>query len=300
MKVEKPLISFILITYNQENFVKDALDGAFAQTYSPMEIIIADDGSKDNTPKVIEQAIAEYKGPHKIIFHRGNPNVGIAQNVNNAMALAKGEYFIIAAGDDKSLPERAQRTYELFSQYPDLTCINFSSIPCDASLHPKYTSVESKSISVINIFDYLEFTDFVLWSGDARSIRRSLFDAFGPFTKGKDEDSALFMRGLLAGTVAHSQEIMSLRREHEQQVSRFKNIRKHVSENFVAQPMHDIDIAIQLGFISECTASQMRWKIRQADRILADQYYAAISTWYRVLYAKPVDLLRRLKNKLFK
>ena len=44
MKENKPLISFILITYNQEDFVRDALDGAFNQTYSPLEIIITDDG----------------------------------------------------------------------------------------------------------------------------------------------------------------------------------------------------------------------------------------------------------------
>lgn len=297
---DKPLISFILITYNQEKFVKDALEGAFSQTYSPMEIIIADDGSKDNTPNVIDQAIAEYKGPHKVIFHRGNPNVGIAQNMNNAMALAKGEYFILAAGDDKSLPERAQRTYELFSQYPDLTCINFRSVPCDAGLKTlvPIDSV-STSMSIINIHDYFEFSDFVIWSGDARSIRRSLYDVFGPFVKGPDEDSTLFIRGLLAGTVGHAQECMSLRRTHDQQVSNFKNIRKHISEDFVGQPMLDIDTALQKGLISERTASKMRWKVRCADRILADQYYEAISVWYRIIYSKPVKLLHRIKNKIF-
>lgn len=300
MKEDRPLISFILITYNQENFVKDALNGAFSQTYSPLEIIVADDGSKDNTAKVIEEAIAEYNGPHKVIFHRGNPNVGIAQNTNNAMALANGAFFMLAAGDDKSLPERAQRTYELFTQYPELTCINFNSIPCDASLHPLVKADnKSNSLSSINIHDYIELADFVLWSGDARSVRRSLYDAFGPFTKGKDEDSSLFIRGLLAGSVCHSQEYMSLRRIHEQQVSNFKNIRKHVSEDFVAQPMLDIDTALQYGLISERTASQMRWKVRHADRLLADQYYQAVSPWYRALYAKPVDILRRIKNKLF-
>ncbi len=300
MKNDNPLISFILATYNQEGFVKNALDGAFSQTYSPMEIIVADDGSKDNTARVIEKAISEYKGPHKVVFHQGNSNVGIAQNVNNAMALAKGEYFILAAGDDKSLPERALRTYELFTQFSDLTCINFNSVPCDVLLHP-LVKIENKSnsFSLINIHDYIELTDFVLWSGDARSVRRSLFDAFGPLTKGKDEDSSLFIRGLLAGSVCHSQEYMSLRRIHEQQVSNFKNIRKYTSDDFVAQPMLDIDTALHYGLISERTASQMKWKVRHADRLLADQYYQAVSPWYRVLYAKPVDILRRIKNKLF-
>jgi len=299
----KPLISFILITYNQENYVRDALDGAFSQTYSPLEIIIADDGSRDDTPKVIEEYIAGYNGPHKVTFHHNEKNVGIAQNVNNAMALAKGEYFILAAGDDKSLPERAQRTYEVFEQYPDMTCVNFSSIPCDSTLTPLPYSQEPTAlhnVSSINIYDYCEFEDFVLWSGDARAIRRSLYVSFGPMTRGKDEDSTYFFRGLLLGTVGHSQERLSFRRTHDQQVSNFKNIRKHSTEDFVGQPLLDAQTAVSAGLISLIAYNRFVYKVKRADRTLADQYYEAINGWYRLLYAKPVNLLRRLKNKLFR
>ena len=299
----KPLISFILITYNQENFVRDALDGAFAQTYSPLEIIIADDGSKDNTPKVIEEYIADYKGPHKVVFHHNEKNVGIAQNVNNAMALAQGEYFILAAGDDKSLPERARRTYEVFKQYPEMTCVNFNSIPCDSKLSPEYYNQDvnhGNIMSTINIYDYLEFKDFVLWSGDARSIRRSLYDTFGPMTKSKDEDSTYFFRGLLLGTVGHSQERLSYRRSHEQQVSNFSNIKKHKSEDFISQPILDSQLAKSLGLITSWLYLQIVYKIKCADRILADQYYEKTNHWYRLLYMNHVDLIRRLKNKIFK
>ena len=303
MKEHKPLISFILITYNQEDFVRDALDGAFNQTYSPLEIIIADDGSKDNTVKVIEDAIANYKGPHKVILHHNPKNVGIAQNINNAMAIASGEYFMLAAGDDKSLPERAQRTYEIFTQYPDITCINFTSIPCDANLQPmiKECSQEQvSSMSSINIYDYLEFTDFVLWSGDARSIRRSLYDTFGPLIKGKDEDSSYFFRGLLLGCAGHSQEYLSLRRYHDLQVSNYKNIKMHISDDFIGQPLLDIQKAVLSGIVQKRVADLFRYRIVQADRFLADQYYCATNRWYRVLYNQPVNLLRRLKNKIFK
>lgn len=303
MKKHKPLISFILITYNQEGFVRDALDGAFNQTYSPLEIIIADDGSKDNTVKVIEDTIADYKGPHKVILYHNLKNVGIAQNVNNAMAIASGEYFILAAGDDKSLPERAQRTYEIFTQYPDITCINFTSIPCDANLKPmikEHTPEQAIHLSSINMYDYLEFTDFILWSGDVRSIRRSLYDTFGPLIKGKDEDSTYFFRGLLLGCAGHSQEYLSLRRHHDLQVSNYKNIKKYISDDFIGQPLLDIQKATALGVVGKKIADQFTYRIIQADRFLADQYYYATNKWYRLLYYRPMNLLRRLKNKIFK
>lgn len=299
----KPLISFILITYNQEKFVLDALDGAFAQTYSPLEIIIADDGSIDNTPKVIEEYISANNGPHKVVFQHNEKNVGIAQNVNNAMSLAKGEYFIIAAGDDKSLPERAQRTYEIFKQYPEMTCMNFSSILCNFELKPypnHQDPITKHSISSININDYCEFEDFVLWSGDTRAIRRSLYDTFGPMTKGKDEDSTYFFRGFLLGTVGHSQECLSMRRTHSKQVSNYMNIKKHVKDDIIAQPILDAQIALSVGLITQTTYNRFLYKIKCADRILADQYYKATNGWYRILYAKPVDLFRRVKNKIFK
>lgn len=303
MDKQKPLISYILITYNQESFVQEALDGAFSQTYSPLEIIIADDGSKDNTTLVISEAIADYKGPHKVTFLHNEKNVGIAKNVNNAMAHANGEYFIIAAGDDKSLPERAQRTYEVFTRYPDMTCINFMSIPCDSNLQPlKAVSTVHpiNSLSSINIYDYLEFTDFVIWSGDTRSIRRSLYDTFGDLTKSKDEDSAYFFRGLLLGCVGHSQEPMSLRRNHELQVSRWTNIKKRTSMDFIAQPLLDTRNAVKIQIVTQEIADKFCYKIKCADRILADQYYFTTSIWYRLLYSTPVNIFRRIKNKLFR
>ena len=303
MDKQKPLISYILITYNQESFVREALDGAFSQTYSPLEIIIADDGSMDGTVQVISEMLEDYRGPHKVAFLHGGKNVGIAKNVNKAMANANGEYFIIAAGDDKSLPERAQRTYELFTQYPDMTCINFLSIPCDSNLQPLKalsTLCTVNSISSINIYDYLEFTDFVIWSGDTRSIRRSLYDIFGDLTKSKDEDSAYFLRGLLLGSVGHSQEAMSLRRTHELQVSRWRNIKKRTSLDFVSQPFLDVQNAVKLQVITQELADKFCYKIKCADRILADQYFYATNIWYRLLYSAPVNVFRRIKNKIFR
>jgi len=45
----KPLITFALFAYNQERFIREAVQGAFSQTYSPLEIIMSDDCSKDRT-----------------------------------------------------------------------------------------------------------------------------------------------------------------------------------------------------------------------------------------------------------
>lgn len=55
-----PLVSVCLIAYNQEKYVEKAIDSIFAQTYSPLEIILSDDCSTDNT-LIIIKALLNYK-----------------------------------------------------------------------------------------------------------------------------------------------------------------------------------------------------------------------------------------------
>ena len=49
----RPLITFALFAYNQEKYIEEAVQGAFLQTYSPLEIILSDDGSTDRTFEII-------------------------------------------------------------------------------------------------------------------------------------------------------------------------------------------------------------------------------------------------------
>lgn len=105
--MEKPLISFTIGCYNQEAFIREAVESAFAQTYSPLEIIISDDCSRDRTFEIVQQMAAAYQGPHQVRLNRNPANLGIGGNFSRAMALCQGELLVGAAGDDISVPERA-------------------------------------------------------------------------------------------------------------------------------------------------------------------------------------------------
>jgi hypothetical protein len=108
----RPLLSFIVVCYNQEAYIRAALAGAFAQTYSPLEIIIADDCSTDRTYEIVRQTVATYCGPHTVRVGRTPKNSGIGANLNLAMQMARGEFIIGSAGDDVSLPERTEVIYQ--------------------------------------------------------------------------------------------------------------------------------------------------------------------------------------------
>jgi glycosyltransferase involved in cell wall biosynthesis len=103
-----PLVSFIIFSYNQEDFIHDAINGALAQTYEPLEIIISDDCSMDNTFEIIKNETNDYNGPHKIILNRNEKNLGLIGHINKVFKMANGNFIVGNAGDDISLPQRTE------------------------------------------------------------------------------------------------------------------------------------------------------------------------------------------------
>jgi GT2 family glycosyltransferase len=113
---EKPLLSLGLVAYNQERFVEEAIAGAFSQTYSPLEIILSDDSSRDATFAIMQRMTAQYRGPHRIVLNRNEPNLGLARHINRLFDLAQGSLLVIAAADDVSLPNRVLVNYEAWEK----------------------------------------------------------------------------------------------------------------------------------------------------------------------------------------
>ena len=92
---DRPLITFALFAYNQEKFIEEAVLGVFYQTYSPLEIILSDDGSSDNTFEIMSRMASEYVGPHTIVLNRNQPNIGLIQHVNKVVdEISKGEIVV--------------------------------------------------------------------------------------------------------------------------------------------------------------------------------------------------------------
>ena len=124
--MEKPLISYVVTTYNIEQYVEESVRCAFSQTYSPLEIVLSDDCSTDHTFDIMQKMAKEYKGPHKIILNRNESNLGITKHMNKVyLELATGEIIVAAHGDDISKPERTEVSYEYLKNNPQCTAVSF-------------------------------------------------------------------------------------------------------------------------------------------------------------------------------
>jgi glycosyltransferase involved in cell wall biosynthesis len=102
----RPLVTFALFAYNQERFIRDAVLGAFSQTYWPLEIILSDDFSSDRTFEIIEEMAAAYSGPHRVVVRRNSKNYGVNEHINRVINISKGDLIVMAAGDDISYAHR--------------------------------------------------------------------------------------------------------------------------------------------------------------------------------------------------
>jgi len=94
----RPLVSIVINNYNYGRFLRAAIDGALAQTYSPVEVIVVDDGSTDESREVIESY-------EKSIAPIIKANGGQGSALNAGFALSRGEIVMFLDADDELLPE---------------------------------------------------------------------------------------------------------------------------------------------------------------------------------------------------
>ena len=179
-----PSMSFLMITYNQEKTIEQALKSALAQDYPNLEIIVCDDCSKDHTFEIATKIATDYHGPFKIILQRNDPNLGIGANFHKAFTLATGEWLFMAAGDDVSMPNRCQAVADGISRFPN--ALAFGS---------NYEVIDGDSRS-------LGFSqpEHRLGPGAVIAWHRSVFTSFSPLGKElKVEDAPLYPRVFLLG-----------------------------------------------------------------------------------------------------
>ena len=104
-----PYISIVVITYNHENFIRQALDSIFMQNIDlTFEIIVGDDCSTDNTTEIIREYQQKYPNIVKPIIR--SKNVGISRNWYSCFLKCSGKYISILDGDDYWTNENKLKT----------------------------------------------------------------------------------------------------------------------------------------------------------------------------------------------
>ena len=259
--MEKPLVSLCIYTYKQENFVRETLEAAVAQDYPNLEIIVSDDCSPDNTFGVIQNFANNYKGPHKLIINRNNPNLGIAGNVMKLFSLSHGKYIVNNCGDDLSLPNRVSVSVEAIIK-AGVESMSFAMIPFGQPVTKSgvFDDFDQNSVIRYHLNDYIK--GGVLSSGASRIMTRKIVEFFGPLNPDcPTEDSTFTFRAFLLGGIAYSKVPVVKYRIHEENTSIGVNYLKRINPYPIYKEyIKDLDIARTKGLVSESEEDSLEKK----------------------------------------
>jgi glycosyltransferase involved in cell wall biosynthesis len=110
------LVSVGMLSYNHEKYIAQAIESVLNQTIQDLELIIIDDGSKDNSRHIIKEYSA--KDPRvKPIFHERN--FGISRGANDCLKSATGEYFGFIGSDDLWVPSKIEKQLKVVEKNPE-------------------------------------------------------------------------------------------------------------------------------------------------------------------------------------
>lgn len=115
-KNNQPLVSIVIPCYNHEQFVQDCIQSVIDQTYENIELIIIDDGSKDNSVLKIQEMLDSCKQRFNNFEFRHRPNKGLSATLNEAIEWCQGEYYSAIASDDQMLNYKIEKQVEYFTQ----------------------------------------------------------------------------------------------------------------------------------------------------------------------------------------
>jgi FkbM family methyltransferase len=316
---EKPLITLLVVAYMHEEFIREAVGGAFAQTYSPLEIILSDDCSPDRTFEVMKEMAKNYSGPHRVVLNRNEKNKGPGGHVNRVMELAKGELVIGAEGDDLSLPDRIEKIFSAWNTAGRPVCVICSDI---LQLYAAGRPPEAAKRNPNELTSVLEVLHGQPTSiiGCSECWHRALFDFFGPLRADVvNADSAIWFRAELLGCALHVPEILVHWRQHGNNITSFGLSSKSEVNDWLqanAEAMRR-QVTLFQNHLDDLACFQRagRWRpdldaiqkqlIRWREFSLARrQLYLAggISWWrfaFRCLYSAPTTSILRELPKIF-
>lgn len=127
MNASPPLVSIGMSVRNSESTLKPALRSILQQTYTNWELLLLDDGSRDETVSIARR----YEDPRIRLIADGR-GLGLAARLNQAVGLARGAYFARMDGDDISYPERLERQVGMLELHREVNLLGCGAIVFDS------------------------------------------------------------------------------------------------------------------------------------------------------------------------
>ncbi len=167
-------VSVIIAAYNCELYVEEAIRSILDQTYTNLEVLIADDGSTDSTKDIIDSL-----EDNRIIRYHNEKNIGLLRTWNRLIPLTTGVYITWQDADDLSFPKRIEKLVGALDNDPVLMLCgsNF----CRPFPNWKAISISNFPTDPARIMNLIDHRIEVPFPGTRAMIRRKVLEEVGPF-----------------------------------------------------------------------------------------------------------------------
>lgn len=206
------LVTTIIPVHNRAVLLSEAVRSVLAQTYRPLEIVIVDDGSTDDTSEIADRLAAEHQGEVRAL-HIPNGGPGVAREAGRKAA--RGEFLQYLDSDDVLLPEKFKLQVDALRATPESgVCYGITRF-IDIAHDPMNVSLRRTGERIEQMFP--SFLVDRWWGTLTPLYRRTVTDAVGPWTDLRNEedweyDCRIAALGLRLAYVPH---IVAEARGHE-------------------------------------------------------------------------------------
>ena len=205
-----PTVSVVIPCFNQARYLRDAVRSALEQSHPPVECVVVDDGSTDETAEVAELL-------HARVIRQ--PNRGVSAARNAGLAACRGELIVFLDADDVLLPTALENEAVALAARPDAVAVVTRCEAMDEAGTP--TPVVHHPVDPQNLYrDWLSW-NFV-WTPGAAMFRRAELTELGGFSPdlGPAADYALYLRLARDGRIAFVEGTAVRYRQHAASMSR--------------------------------------------------------------------------------
>lgn len=200
-----PLVTLAVATLNRPGYFCETLSSVLAQDYTNLDILVSDNGSRDETPLLASKLI---KCDPRARFRRNDTTVPIHEHFTQCLQAARGEFFILLCDDDLISPNFVSELVGVVTRHDDVNLV----VPGNLTIDENGVVLEEFSKPEGEIFDGPEFVIDWLWGqsskffinlvtvlGRTEVMRR--FGGYQGFARGQNIDNLLFLQCAISGRV---------------------------------------------------------------------------------------------------
>ena len=183
----RPLVSVIIPAYNEERVIESSVHRILASNYHPMEVIVADDGSKDRTSEIVQAAFGNEPRVRLMTMVNG----GKANALNRALAVATGEIVVALDADTQFEPETIARLVRWFSDEAIGAVAGNAKVGNRVNIVTRWQAVEYVTAQNIERRALTRFDAIMVVPGAVGAWRRSALEDVGGYpedTLAEDQD----------------------------------------------------------------------------------------------------------------